>query len=115
MSTIEVLLYGIVGAAAPEVLRIYNLRRRPSSFRWSTKYLLMSLPFYVLGGIFAVALSAAKPWTAIYIGISTPVLINTAVKHAFRVPPQQKTSRHDERNAEILAAPSAWTEFVNSL
>jgi hypothetical protein len=73
-------LLGVVGALAPEVVRLYGMRNDPNLFKWSWFYVIVSLVFVSLGGFVAVLLPAKNPQGAFYAGISTPVLINTAVK-----------------------------------
>jgi hypothetical protein len=63
-SQIGIFTFGVIGAAAPEIFRIYNLRTMKSGFSLSVRYIGMSLPFFVLGGVFAVALSASNPCSA---------------------------------------------------
>jgi hypothetical protein len=71
---------GMIGALAPEIVRLYSIRNDPAKFQWSWFYLLISVLFACLGGILALALPATTYWGALYIGISTPVLVNTLVK-----------------------------------
>jgi len=73
-------LLGLVGALAPEIVRLYGLRNNPGRFTWSRFYLVISILFMALGGFVAVILPAQNPQAAFYAGISTPVLINTVLK-----------------------------------
>lgn len=75
MIKIEVFAFGAVGALAPEILRLYRLRNRPDRFKWSWFYLLVSLLFAGLGGVVATVLPATTAWSALYAGLSTPILI----------------------------------------
>jgi hypothetical protein len=81
MSVSSVLLLGMLGASAPEVVRLYSLRQRPPK-TWSLFYLAISLLFAALGGTVAVLLPATTPWAAFYAGISTPTLVTTALRKA---------------------------------
>ena len=72
-------LIGCVGAAAPEIWRLYNLRHFPR-VKWSWQYFLYSIPFIALGGFIASILEPANNWTAFYTGLTTPVLLTTAMK-----------------------------------
>ena len=65
---------------APEIVRLYSIRTRPSHFKWSGFYMLVSALFALLGGVLAIALPATTYWGAIYIGISTPIVVNTMLK-----------------------------------
>lgn len=79
--TIEMtFLLGAVGAAAPEVLRLYELRSNPERFKWSWNYLFLTVPFLILGGLVAVILPATTVWGAFYTGLSLPVIISAAAK-----------------------------------
>lgn len=75
-------LLGTVGAMAPEIVRLYEIRNNPERFQWSGFYLAVSLAFAVLGGLLAVAMPATTSWGALYIGASTPVLINSIARKA---------------------------------
>jgi hypothetical protein len=74
-----IFLVGTVGALAPEIVRLYNLRLGKSE-PITRYYLTISIIFAALGGLVAVLLPATTPWAAFYAGISTPVLINTALR-----------------------------------
>jgi hypothetical protein len=71
---------GCVGAIAPEVIRLYNLRLKPV-FSWSWGYLLFSIPFVLLGGFMAWLLEPTNNYAAFYAGVSTPVLISSIAKN----------------------------------
>lgn len=73
-------LLGAAGAAAPEILRLYELRTNPDQFQWSWKYLLLTGPFLVLGGLVSVILPATTVWGAFYAGLSLPITISAATK-----------------------------------
>lgn len=77
---ISMFLLGMIGALAPEIIRLYALRNTPRRFRWSGFYLVVSLLFSALGGSMAVVLPATTPWGALYVGVATRVLINSLVK-----------------------------------
>ncbi|MBD1996159.1 hypothetical protein H6G00_05940 [Leptolyngbya sp. FACHB-541] len=70
---------GCVGAAAPEALRLYNLRSQPV-FRWSWGYLIFSIPFLIVGGFIAWVLEPSTRWAAFYSGLTAPVLLTTVLK-----------------------------------
>jgi ABC-type transport system involved in cytochrome c biogenesis permease subunit len=77
---------GLVGALAPEVVRLYEMRSDPQRFTLSWFYLIVSILFVALGGFVAVVLPAQNPQGAFYAGISTPVLINTVLKKGSGAP-----------------------------
>src|SRR5439155_832051 len=74
MSIYSVFLIGAVGAAAPEIVRVFRLRQRKMRLR--LQYVIISCVFFALGGFVAVVLPASTPWGAFYVGVSTPVLIS---------------------------------------
>lgn len=74
-----IFLVGIVGASAPEVIRLYSLRN-DSGQAFSAYYVVISLLFAALGGFVAVILPATTLWGAFYAGVSTPTVVSTALK-----------------------------------
>src|SRR4051794_23216562 len=73
-------LLGMVGAAAPEIVRLYSLRFTPGRFVWSWTFIFYSLPFLMLGGVLAVVTQSGTLFGAFYTGLSTPVVVNTALR-----------------------------------
>jgi hypothetical protein len=84
-------LFGTVGALAPEIVRLYSLRTKTSEFTWSWFYVAVSVLFGSLGGVLAIALPATTYWGAIYVGISTPVLVNEVLKKSLSQSDQMKS------------------------
>ncbi len=80
MNAVHVMLWGMLGALAPEIVRLYSIRRNPRRFRWSWFYLGASAAFALLGGALAVALPATTPWAALYVGVATPALVTSLVR-----------------------------------
>lgn len=70
---------GIVGALAPEIVRLYSLRSQ-SGHSFSGFYFIISIIFAALGGFVAFILPATTLWGAFYTGISTPIVVTTALK-----------------------------------
>jgi mannose/fructose/N-acetylgalactosamine-specific phosphotransferase system component IID len=70
---------GMIGAIAPEVVRLYSLRSQGGE-KLSGFYFGISAVFAALGGVVALILPATTLWGAFYAGISTPVVISTALK-----------------------------------
>jgi hypothetical protein len=101
-------LLGVVGASAPEIVRLYELRSTPLRFTWSWFYLIVSILFVTLGGLVAVVLPANNPQGAFYAGISTPVLINTALKKG-------SSGRKLKNMSGPGPAPSTLRSFVSAL
>lgn len=77
---IKYFVIGAVGGLAPEIVRLYEIARQGGQFRISTFYVVMSLIFAALAGLVALLLPSTNALGAFYAGISTPVLINTALK-----------------------------------
>ena len=86
MNQFIIFLVGSIGALAPEIVRLYSIRHAPEKFFWSWFYLCASTVFALLGGLVALVLPATTYWGALYVGISTPVLINTALKKGLDTP-----------------------------
>lgn len=82
LSVEVVFLLGAAGTAAPEILRLYELRTKPEEFKWTWSYLAFTLLFLILGGLVAVILPATTVWGAFYTGLSLPVIISAAAKKA---------------------------------
>lgn len=80
---------GCVGAMAPEIWRLYNLRTQPI-FRWSWGYLLFSIPFILLGGLIAWMLEPTTKYAAFYSGLTTPTLLTTALKDSTKALKESK-------------------------
>ena len=75
-----IFLLGMLGALAPEIVRLYTIRSHPHRFRWSRFYIVVSILFSILGGVIAVVLPATTLWGAVYVGVSTPMLVNGILK-----------------------------------
>ena len=77
MSTLSLFAFGCIGAAAPEIVRLYRLRTRLIwDWKQQPQYVIISLAFFALGGTIAVLLPTITPWGAFYAGASTPVIIS---------------------------------------
>ena len=77
MSTLSLFAFGCIGAAAPEVVRLYRLRTRLIwDWKQQPQYIIISLAFFALGGTIAVLLPTITPWGAFYAGAATPVIIS---------------------------------------
>jgi hypothetical protein len=81
LPTLNTFVIGCIGATAPEIVRLYNLRSEPR-FQWSWGYLLYSIPFILLGGFIAWILEPSSKYAAFYAGISTPVLVTAVAKNS---------------------------------
>lgn len=100
LPTLSTFVIGCIGATAPEIVRLYNLRSEPR-FQWSWGYLLYSIPFILLGGFIAWILEPSSKYAAFYAGISTPVLVTAVAKNS-----GQGTSSSPPTPSPPLPAPS---------
>jgi hypothetical protein len=107
MSSTLVFSFGAAGALALEIVQLYSLRLKRNRVHWSSFYVVISILFASVGGLLAVALPATTKWGAIYVGVSTPVLVNTI---------QKKVSRgHTDFAGQTDAAPSAQSSLRSFL
>ena len=83
--SILVFALGCAGALAPEIVRLYKLRKNPPKEVFSYWYYIPSVLLALLGGVVALILPAVTMWAAFYAGITTPTLISTAAKHREKV------------------------------
>jgi hypothetical protein len=70
----------VVGAAAPEALRLYKIVTGRTSEPlpiFGRAYFLISVVFLALGGAVAVAWGEENPVKCLWIGMSLPVIIST--------------------------------------
>lgn len=74
-----IFVIGCIGALAPEMVRLYNLRNNPR-FRWSWFYLVISGCFALLGGLIAWILPTTTYYGAFYAGVATPVIVTTILR-----------------------------------
>ena len=81
--TFHPFLIGCIGALAPEIIRLYKLRSSPV-VSWSWGYLLVSIPFVLLGGFIAYILEPTSNYAAFYTGVSTPFIVTTLAKESER-------------------------------
>ena len=72
---------GFVGALAPEIIRLYNLRQSPQQFQ--TWYYLISVVYALLGGYVAtIAPGVTAPWWAFAVGAGLVSVVQVAMKAA---------------------------------
>lgn len=90
-SAYGIFVAGCIGAAAPEIVRLYKLRSRQVATVPRT-YWLFSLLFFFLGGVVAILLPATTPWGALYIGISLPTLVSSWGGKPPNIPPLPPTA-----------------------
>lgn len=115
--TIEMaFLLGAAGAAAPEILRLYELRNDSEQFEWTWNYLFLTVPFLVLGGLVAVVLPATTVWGAFYSGVSLPVIVSAAAKKAPAAAMDQIVTAADGSKAVVPGRPLTGIQaYLNAL
>ena len=109
-----VFFFGCIGAAAPEIVRIY--RTKSQSFDITRKNALVSVIFFVLGGTLAIAFQSPSPYAAFYTGVATPLIIS---KLGEQSPPPPKPVEIEEtvpqkREMDFLKIRPSLTEKVPS-
>ena len=78
---ILVFAVGSLGALAPEIYRLYKLRRKSPKEIFSFWYYFISLLWAFVGGVFALILPADNLRAAFYAGMTFPMAISTINKH----------------------------------
>jgi len=90
---VTIFVIGCIGALAPEILRLYNLRTNPQ-FEWSWFYLGISVCFALLGGLIAWILPTTTYYGAFYAGVATPVIVSTILRRADLTTVNSEEIRH---------------------
>ena len=78
-----IFVYGLIGGAAPEVIRVYKILTEAKDFYYPKKLLVVTFLLAIIGGAIAVAFEAPNPHSAILIGFATPTIVS---KYAGRPP-----------------------------
>jgi hypothetical protein len=76
---------GFVGAAAPEIVRLYRLRDQLPKVHIG--YFLISVAFFLLGAFAAWIFQSASPYAAFYVGACTDTLVSSIAGKAPTVTP----------------------------
>jgi len=79
-TTLAIFLCGTLGALAPEIVRLYALRRARATARFAPGYWLISALYAALGGALAVILPAVNLYAAFYAGVTLPVTISALIR-----------------------------------
>lgn len=77
---IGIFLIGCLGAVAPEIVRLYNLRNN-ATFKWSSFYIYISILFAMLGGVIAWILPTTTYYGAFYAGVTAPITVTAMFKN----------------------------------
>ncbi len=75
-----VFILGCVGAIAPEIIRLYKLRRKAPKELFTFWVYVASLLYAGFGGLVAITLPAVNVGAAFYAGITTPTLISAIAR-----------------------------------
>jgi hypothetical protein len=81
VDVLTTLFWGFVGGAAPEVVRVCRIVKEDNSFSYSKSMFIASCLMAILGALLAYALQVMTPYQAIYVGISTPVIISKMMEN----------------------------------
>jgi len=103
---------GMVGAVAPEIVRLDALRSQ-SGGNFSLFYIMISIVFAALGGFVALILPATTLWGAFYTGISTPIVVSAALKKGMKQDDADIRNRQDGAPAHEPGPPSL-AKFVSA-
>lgn len=79
----KICLAGCVGAAAPEIVRIYKIVTAGDVAilpNFGPSYFLISILFILLGGIVAIVLDSPHPANAFFVGVTLPIIISSALQ-----------------------------------
>ena len=72
-------LWGVLGAVAPEIVRIYRITTGVSKGRlpiFGRPYFVISLAYAVLSGLIVLASGKTSPVECLWIGASIPAIIS---------------------------------------
>jgi hypothetical protein len=105
---------GCIGALAPEIVRLYKLRKNLPKEVFSLGYYLVSIVYSALGGVVALILPAVTMWAAFYAGITTPTLISTAAKHREKVEIRNMVNRRDQNIGKAIDRSESKTEIIKA-
>jgi hypothetical protein len=95
---LSIFAVGCLGAASPEIVRLYRLRSRKVTF--NPFYLLVSVLFIIVGGVVARTLPTTTLWGAFYVGAGWPGLISSINRKGGAV---TRTLRGPDRRVETLS------------
>ena len=89
--TFDMFIFGFIGGIAPEIVRIHNILKGGGfvNLQKPFLYVIFSIILAILVGILAVAFNypnPINPINALWIGASTPLIINTLAKKAYPLP-----------------------------
>jgi hypothetical protein len=99
--TLKYFLIGAAGGLAPEAVRLYSIATSGVQFKFSWFYVITSVVFAALSGLVAILLPSENGLSAFYAGISTPVLVNTAMKKARNAIRKKKAAKSGVAVTEV--------------
>ena len=121
-SDILVFALGTVGALAPEIIRLYQLRHKPPKKGFSLFYYGISIVYALLGGLVAVILPAVTLYGAFYAGVTVPFMISAIArrKRTWMTTANSATGRHGGmttgNTAELTgeSGQRSWSELLRT-
>ena len=111
MVDLSIFICGCLGAAAPEIVRLYKLRTKPISF--SPSYYLISLFFFFLGGIVSVIMPATTLYGAFYMGVTSPSIVTVLASKPPKYIHELSASVGSKGVSKWLV--SSWREYLGVL
>jgi hypothetical protein len=84
MDIYTLFIFGFIGGCAPEIVRIQKMLKLGEDIEipHPITYIIISIFMAILGGILAIGFESPNIIGAIWIGASTPLIINTFTKYA---------------------------------
>ena len=86
-----IFLFGCLGAAASEIIRLYRKRFISLHLKSPKFYIFISLAFCLIGGVVAIILPATTKGGAFYAGASWPMLISGTLSKSPPSSPEDDT------------------------
>jgi hypothetical protein len=105
---------GCIGALAPEIVRLYKLRKNPPKEVFSWWYYVTSILLALLGGVVALILPAITTWAAFYAGITTPTMISTAAKHREQDEIRNMTNENQGNVVKAIDRTKEWENVIKA-
>jgi hypothetical protein len=82
----RIFIAGCIGALAPEVVRLYEMRSRRRTVRFDRFYICVSIAYILLGGYTAsIFPGATTEFTSMSIGVGLVCVVNTMARIAGRL------------------------------
>ena len=100
INLVIIFVFGCLGAAAPEILRAYRTSSSGRKITWRT--CLVSILFFLLGGVVAIALQSTTSYAAFYSGVAAPIIISQASVNTTSTLSRAKNRGHNETTGFLI-------------